>query len=67
MLAVGVGADELHAFDTGLHHLIDGVATTTTDTDDPNNCLLGLTALNDLKDLWHDALLFPVETGCSKN
>ena len=30
-LGVRVGADEIHAFHVGTHHMIDGVATTATD------------------------------------
>src|SRR5690606_10936681 len=39
-LCIGVGADEFHALDVVLRHVIDRVAAATTDTDDFDNCTL---------------------------
>src|SRR5699024_2763364 len=33
MLCVGIGADEVHTFNTTLDHMVDGVATAAPDTD----------------------------------
>ena len=32
-LGIGIGADEIHPFDVGAEHVIDGVAAATADTD----------------------------------
>ncbi len=39
-LCVGIGADELHALDVAVDHVLDGVATATTDTNDFNHGIL---------------------------
>jgi hypothetical protein len=39
-LGIGIGADELHTLDVGLHHVLHGVAAAAADTDDLDHCVL---------------------------
>ena len=48
MLAVGVGADKVHAVDAGFHHLVDGVAAAAPHADNPNDGAIAL-AVGDFK------------------
>jgi hypothetical protein len=37
MLGIGVGTDELHPFDVAVDHVLYGIPTAATDTDDLYN------------------------------
>ena len=42
MLGIGVGTDEINAFDAAVDHLVDGVTAATADADDLDDGLVGL-------------------------
>src|SRR5690606_24762363 len=66
-LGIGVGADELDAFDVAADHVIDGITTTATDADHLDDRVLR----NVIYELEHDSLsslfsFLPTATACQK-
>jgi hypothetical protein len=41
-LGIRVGADKFHAFNGGLHHVVNGIAATATNADDLDDGVLGM-------------------------